>query len=101
MRGNGKIIQGKRAVLALIRMLRDQRDYLGLYFFNDSLLENNRSQILAVEPLTLLRREDAWRAIEYVHGQLNEGSPITAAMEKGLDSLAQVSGRRVMIVLTD
>lgn len=101
MRANTKIEQAKPAARTLIRMLRDKQDHLGLYFFNDGLIENNRAEILAVEPLTLLRREDAWRAIEYVHGQLGEGSPITAAMEKGLDSLAKVSGRRVMIVLTD
>jgi hypothetical protein len=32
---------------------------------------------------------------------LGEGSPMTGTMAKGLDNLAKVSGRRVMIVLTD
>ena len=94
MRANQKIINARPAALTLIRTLRDKHDYVGLYFFNGTLFENNKVEITPVEPLNLLRRENIWRSIEYVHGQLSEGSPITGTIDKALDSLAKTSGRR-------
>jgi Mg-chelatase subunit ChlD len=97
---NGRKIQEARtAARALIRMLRDRSDYLGLYMFNDTLFDRGQIERLAIEPLNLLRRELAWEAIMFTG--LGEGSPMTGTMAKGLDNLAKVSGRRVMIVLTD
>jgi len=101
MRANQKIISARPAALTLIRMLRDRTDHVGLYFFNGVLFERNKVEIVPVEPLNLLRRENIWRAIEYVPGQLNEGSPITGTIDKALDSLAKTSGRRALVCLTD
>jgi uncharacterized protein YegL len=97
---NGRKIQEARAAArALIRMLRDKSDYVGLYLFNDGLFDRGQVERLAIEPLTLLRRELAWEAIMFTG--LGEGTPMLGSMAKGLDNLAKISGRRVMIVLTD
>ncbi|MCS6852027.1 MAG: VWA domain-containing protein [Gemmataceae bacterium] len=98
MRGT-KLNEARQAARALIRLLRDQHDWVGLYFFNDPLYDTNRSERLAIKPLDLLRREEAWEAIMFTN--LGDGSPMLGTMERGLDGLAKVSGRRVMIVLSD
>lgn len=94
-----KIVEARKAARALIRMLRDKHDQVGLYFFNDPLFDRGQSERLAIEPLSLLRREDAWEAIMFTG--VGNGSPMLATMGRALESLSKVSGRKVMIVLTD
>lgn len=94
-----KIIEARRAARALIRMLRDKNDYVGLYFFNDQLFDKHQAERLPVAPLSLIKREDAWDALMFT-GTSN-GSPMLGTMKQGLASLQNVPGRRVMIVLTD
>ena len=97
---NGRKIQEARvAARALIRMLRDKQDYIGLYFFNDAHYDRSLSERLPIEPLTLLRREQAWEAIMFTN--VGNGSPMLATMDRALPNLAKVSGRKVMVVLTD
>ena len=94
-----KIVEARRAARALIRMLRDKNDYVGLYFFNDPLFDANKVERLPVAPLSLIKREDAWDSLMFTG--LGNGSPMLGTMKKGLARLEKVPGRRVMIVLTD
>ncbi|MGE3807783.1 MAG: VWA domain-containing protein [Gemmataceae bacterium] len=98
-RASNKIIEARKAARALIRMLRDKDDWVGLYFFNDSHFDNNRSERLPIGPLDHIRREDAWDALMFTG--TGEGSPMTGTIDRALTSMESVPGRRVIIVLTD
>jgi VWFA-related protein len=94
-----KIGEAKKAALEMLLLLREQTDYVGIYFFNDTLRENNKEEQLPVEPLDRRKLYKAWSAITFTG--VGNGSPMTGTMQKALKSLEAVNGRRVMIVLTD
>jgi VWFA-related protein len=99
MNRGGKIQATRLAARALLRMLRDQTDYVGLYFFNDALQDQKAEERLPMAPLDLLRREMAWETITFTG--LANGSPMLETSMKALDALSKVSGRRVILLLTD
>jgi hypothetical protein len=93
-----KITEARKASQALLLMLSDN-DWVGVYFFNDPLYENKQVERLSIEPFTRHHLVKAWDAVRDTG--LGEGSPMTGTMAMGLDALNKVSGRRVMIVMTD
>lgn len=97
-----KIEEARKAARALLRLLRDKHDHVGLYFFNEGRFygNTNTTQVLAIEPLDLLRRELFWDQI-VLRSNIGNGSPMYGTMKGALDSLVNVSGRKVLIVLTD
>ncbi|MBY0528432.1 MAG: VWA domain-containing protein [Gemmataceae bacterium] len=97
---NGKkIVETRNAARAFLRLLRDQTDYAGVYVFNDYQQQHKTEEKLPIGPLDLLRREQAWDGIMFT--PLADGSPMLETMERGLYGLERVTGRRVMVVLTD
>lgn len=93
-----KINEARKASQALLLMLTDN-DWVGVYFFNDPLFENKQVERVPIEPFTRPQLVKAWDAVRDTG--LGEGSPMTGTMAVGLDALNRVSGRRVMIVMTD
>lgn len=97
---NGKKIEGaKAAALALLDMLRDNTDHLGLYLFNGPQMKNSGSEKLAMGPLDPVRREQAREAI--LKTPLAGGTPMFGSMEKAIEGLKSSSGRRLLVVMTD
>jgi len=97
---NGKKIEGaKAAALALLDMLRDNTDHLGLYLFNGAQMKNSGSEKLAMGPLDPTRREQARQAITGT--PLAGGTPMFGSMEKAIEGLKNSSGRRLLVVMTD
>ena len=80
-------------------MMRDQSDYFGLYFFNDTLKINKTEERIPIAPMNLDRREQAWH--EIMHADIRDGTPMLATMIKALAAMEKVTGRRVLVVLTD
>lgn len=99
MKNQEKLNQAKVAAEALTMLLREKSDYFGLYLFNDQYGQVKQGERIPVEPLTRPNLRKIWREIDQAH--TSEGSPITATIDKAIDTLAPVPGRRVMIVLTD
>jgi VWFA-related protein len=97
MRGQ-KIDGAKKAALALLDMLRDHSDHLGLYFFNNTLAKSG-NELLTMGPLDPSRRAQAKQIIE--NTALNNGTPMFEAMERAFVKLETMQGRKVMVVLTD
>jgi Ca-activated chloride channel family protein len=99
MRQGGKIDGAKKAALAMLGMLRDHTDHLGLYFFNGTLSKTNTTELLAMGVLSPERRKKAAQVIE--NTPLSGGTPMYEAMERAFAKMQNTPGRRVMIVLTD
>jgi VWFA-related protein len=99
MKAQNKLQQAKIAAEALTMLLREKNDYFGLYLFNETLLTKNQVERVPVEPLSRRNLRKIWQSVDAA--ATGEGSPITGTIDKALDSLAKVPGRRVMIVLTD
>lgn len=93
-----KIDGAKKAALALLDMLRDHRDHLGLYFFNNALVKAG-PELLPMGPLDPERRAKAVQVIQ--NTPLGGGTPMYETMEKTLPRLEKIPGRRIMIVMTD
>jgi Mg-chelatase subunit ChlD len=98
----GKWQEAVRASRALLLMLHEH-DRVGLFCFNDALFDKGLVERLKMEPLTRPHLLNVWDSIRDAirPTSLAEGTPMLATMEKGLESLTKVSGRRVMLVLTD
>ena len=90
----GKRIEGVRqAALALLDLLGDD-DHLGLSFFQSTIRE-----VLPLGPLDARRREQARKEIAELRA--DGGTQLFAAMKQALAAMKEVSGRRVLLVLTD
>jgi Mg-chelatase subunit ChlD len=94
-----KIDGAKAAALGLLDMLKNETDYLGLYFFNYTLQKTGTDERLAMGPLSPERREKARSTITST--DTANGTPMYAVMDKAMQALKSVSGRRVMVVLGD
>jgi hypothetical protein len=98
MNQGGKWSEAVRATRALLLML-NEHDQAGLFCFNDALFDKNMSERLKIAPVSRSHLLDSWDAVRATG--LGEGSPMVGTMDRGLDALSKVSGRRAMIVLTD
>ncbi|GIW80441.1 MAG: hypothetical protein KatS3mg105_2248 [Gemmatales bacterium] len=94
-----KIREAIRAAKELLLMLRFETDYAGLFFFNNQLQERNAEMKLPIGPMDKRRLVQAVDALNAL--QIGNGSPMLSTMIKGLEAMKDISGRRVMIVLTD
>ncbi|MBL8793964.1 MAG: VWA domain-containing protein, partial [Planctomycetia bacterium] len=98
MNQGGKWPEAIRASRALLLMM-DEHDSVGLFCVNDNLYDNKQSERFKLEPVTRLHLLNAWDAIRGTG--LGEGTPLCKTIERAMDSLTKVSGRRAMIVLSD
>ena len=89
-----RIVAAKKASLALLDLMRDDVDELGLWFF-----AKNVTEVMPMGDLTRERREQATKAIEAI--QLTLGTEMFGCLSQALDKLKGMSGRRIIVMLTD
>lgn len=92
--GGPKIVGAKHAARAFLDLLRDGRDHLGVLFFDDQFTE-----VLPPGPLDAARRDAAQRAINGLSAR--GGTRLYDAVERALASMRDVSGRKILVVMTD
>lgn len=89
-----KLNGAQDAAKAFVDLMRDGIDHLGLVVFNNSIRE-----IVRIGPLEASTRSRARSQIDTLVAE--EGTRLYDAMEIAQESMANVTGRKIMLVLTD